>query len=314
MQQQIPKQDNETKKNNRRLYKKLIISIVIIVIAIVADYFVQDYIYKIKLEIVEDDYTHVFQIDTARQHDGELVLTGFVFELEKDSVENDFEIILYDYNNDKEYYMNVKDVVREDVNEYFLCEYDYSKSGFVVGHKLNKLNLENNNYEVLIRPKDMREAYKTGTYISKGEMMYAKPEDFAALDVEGTGLEDIVNNGVLRGYRPDVGMCVYQYEGSLYWIADDSYELEEDGRTYIQYHLYTTQIDKLPQHRLENEWYWDNIGFNFELNEVTDIDTGKYRVTQSEIPEEYSVERIITGYYVEDWKWKQSFRPWYGFE
>ncbi len=312
--QQIQKQDTKIKENNGLLYKRLVISIVIITMAIVIDYFVQDYIYKIKYEMIEDDYTHVFQIDTAKQHDGKLVLTGFVFKLEKDSEEDDFEIILYDYNNDKEYYMNVKDVVREDVNEYFLCEYDYSDSGFVASLRLSKLDLENINYEVLIRPYDVKKAYKTGTYISKGELMYAKPEGFTALDVEGTGLEDIVNNGVLRVYRPDVGMYVYQYEKSLYWIANDSYEFEEDESTYVQYQLYTTQTDKLPQHRLDNEWYWDNIGFDFESNEVTDIDTGKYRVTVSKLPTEYSVTKILTGYHVDDWKWKQYFRPWYGFE
>ena len=314
MQQQIPKQDNETKKNNRRLCKKLIISIVIIAIAIASDYFIQDYIYKIKFETVEDDYTHVFQIDSLEQKNEKLVLTGFVFELEKDSPEDDFEIILYDYNNDKEYYMDVRDTVREDVNEYFLCGYDYSKSGFVASLGLKRLDLESINYEVLIRPHGVKKAYKTGTYISKGELMYAKPEDFAAPDVEGTWLEDIVNNGVLRVYRPDEGMYVYQYEGSLYWIADDSCEFEEDGSTYVQYQLWTTQTDKLPQHRLDNEWYWDNIGFNFESNEMTDIDTGKYRVTRSALPTEYSVTKIVTGYYADGWKWKQYFRQWYGSE
>ena len=294
--------------------RKAFATLVIVAMAIIADYFIQDYIYKIKYKTVSDDYTHVFQTDSLEQKNEKLVLTGFVFELEKDSAEHDFEIILYDYNNDKEYYMNVKDTIREDVNEYFLCGYDYSKSGFVASLGLKRLDLESINYEVLIRPHGVKKAYKTGTYISKGELMYAKPEDFTAPDVEGTGLEDIVKDGVLRVYRPDVGMYVYQYEGSLYWIADDTYEFEEDESTYVQYHLYTTQTDKLPQHRLDNEWYWDNIGFNFEANEVTDIDAGRYRVTKSALPTEYSITKTVTGYYVSGWKWKQYFRPWYEFE
>ncbi len=296
-----------------KVVRNLFICIGIILIAVVVDSFIQDYIYENKYEIVNDDFTYVFQIDGVEQKDDELVLTGWAFELETDSVEDDFDVILYDYNHDKEYYMDVKDEVRTDVNEYFLCEYDYSNSGFVAGLRLSKLDLENNNYEVLIRPRDAQKAYKSGTYISKGELMYTEPESFVALDVEGTGLEDIVNNGVLRIYRPDMGMYVYQYEGSLYWIADESYEFEEDGSTYVQYQLDTTQIDNLPQHRLDNEWYWDNIGFNFESKEIVNIDTGNYRVTTSALQTEYSITRISTGYYVEEWIWKQHFRPWYEF-
>ena len=124
-------------------------------------------------------------------------------------------------------------------------------------------------------------------------------------------MEEIVNKGYLRVYRPDRACYVYQYKGSLYWIADKEFAFEEDGTTYIQYHLWTTQIDKLPQKRLKNKWYWDNIGGNFEDYEIRD-NFGKYRVMRREIPLQYSITSIETGYYVDgEWKWKGFFRPIY---
>lgn len=297
-----------------KIIKDLTICMGIILFTVIIDYVIQDYIYKNKCKLVEDGFLHVFQIDDVEVKANRFVLKGWVFRIGEDSVTDDFDIILYDYNNDKEYYMNVEDTVREDVNEYFLCEYDYSNVGFVADIRVGKLDLGNVNYEVLIRPRDSRNAYKTGTYISKGEMMFVKPEDYVLLDVEGTELEQIVNEGVLRVYRPDVGMYVYQYEESLYWIADEDYYFENDNTTYIPYQLNTTQIDNLPKYRLDNEWYWDNVSFYFEDNEMNCIDTGKYRVAAAALPTEYSITKIWTGYHVESWVWIQNFRPWYDFE
>lgn len=304
------------KRNRKEAIKRVIrnfcICIVIVCVTIVIDYLIQRAIYLNKYEVFEDNFAHVFQIDDIEQKDDELVLTGWVFKLEIDSVEDDFEVILYDYNNDKGYYMDITDVIREDVNEYFLCEYDYSKSGFVASIHSDKLDLDKKNYEVLIRPKDVRKAYKTGTYISNGKMMFAEPESFVAPDVEETGLVEIVNNGVLRVYRPDVGMYVYQYDGKLYWIADEGYEFEDDGSTYVQYLLWTTQEDRLP--RELNNWYQGSMGFYFENGELSDINTGKYRVAVAPLQTEYSVTRTITGYYVNEWLWRQYFRIWYEFD
>ena len=294
--------------------RTVIASVVIICVAVVVDHFVQEYIYINMYTVVDDDFTNVFQIDSVEKKDNELVLNGWVFKLDEDSIENDFEIILYDYNNNKDYYLDVEDVVRNDVNEYFLCEYDYSNSGFVARIKLRKINLNETNYEILIRPKENRKGYKTGIYISKGEMVFAKPEEFIALDVEGTGLEEIVNAGVLRVYRPDVGMYVYQYDEKLYWITNENYYFEEDKSTYVQYHLATTQIDNLPQHRLDNKWFFDDLGFYFENNEIVQDYGSGVRVTECSIPRNYSVMKIWTGYYVQSWKWMQYFRPWYEFE
>lgn len=143
--------------------------------------------------------------------------------------------------------------------------------------------------------------------------MYANPSEYQALEVEGTDLEEIVNQGVLRVYRPDYGMYVYQYKNTLYWIAEPDYGFV-DSDTYVQYQLNTTQIERLPKIRLENEWYWDNIGFWFSEYEMKEMNTGKYRVAKKEIPREYSIRGIWTGNNIDGWIWREDFLPYYIFE
>ena len=88
---------------------------------------------------------------------------------------------------------------------------------------------------------------------------------------------------------------------------------EPDGTTYIQYQLCTTQTENLPEKRLAHGNLWDNIGGHFEKYEI-EGDFGEYRVMKREIPTEYSVTSIETGYYKNgEWIWKNYFRPLYEF-
>lgn len=264
------------------------------------------------LDIEKDDFSWVYQVDTAETKNGDFILQGFAFELDVDAVEGKFEIVLQDIESGKRYFPKMEYMDRTDVNEYFLCEYDYLQSGFVAIIKEKKLALYEKNYEILLRSVDERRAYQTGTFISKGKLMYANPQEYEPLDVEGTDLEKIVKDGILRVYRPDCGMYVYQYDGKLYWIAEPEYGFV-DGDTYIQYQLDTTQVSRLPQQRIENKVFWDNIGFKFNANELRDANWGKYRVARRDIPTEYSVEKIWTGNHINKWIWKQDFRPYYEF-
>lgn len=266
------------------------------------------------LDIREDDFSWVYQVDSVEVENGDFVLRGFAFELDKDATEGAFEIVLQDIESGKRYFPQMKYIERTDVNEYFLCEYEYIQTGFEAVIKAKKLDLDEKNYEVLLRRADERQTYQTGTYISKGRLMYAEPSEFESLDVEGTDLEMVVKDGILRVYRPDYGMYVYQYDGELYWIADREYEFDEDENTYVECQLDTTQKNKLPERRIENKVYWDNIGFMFYENELLGINCGKYRVAKKQIPTEYSIEKIWTGKYKESWVWREDFRPYYTFE
>lgn len=264
--------------------------------------------------LVPDDYSFVFQVDKVGQDANDYIVSGFAFRLNEDSSEDKVEIFLHDIEKNKIIHpKKCEYTIREDVNEYFLCDYDYSRSGFEVSFKSGDIKLDNKNYEVLLFDKNNERIYQTGTYITGNGLMYTDAKSFEAPNVVGTDLERVVEQGMLRAYVPDSGIYVYQYEDSLYWIATSDYQFEEDGSTVIQYQINTTQVQKLPQFRLDNNWLWDNISFVFEEHELHDVKLSGLRVAKVKLPEQYSITKIWTGYVVEDWIWRKEFRPWYDF-
>ena len=266
------------------------------------------------LDIKEDDFSWVYQVDSVKTEGKDFVLQGFAFKLDKNAEEGTFEIVLADTESGKRYFPKMEYMERTDVNEYFLCEYDYIKSGFEATINAGKLDLEEKNYEVLLRVAGERQTYQTGTYISKGTLMYANPTEFQTLDVEGTGLENIVENGVLRVYRPDYGMYVYQYEGALYWIAESSYDFV-DGNARLQLQLFTTQQSNLPKESIVSNKGIGELSFWFLDYEVTDLNLGNWRVAKKELSTECSISKLQTGNWKSDveWIWKEEFYPRYEF-
>ncbi len=203
---------------------------------------------------------------------------------------------------------------RPDVNRYFLCEFDYSRSGFVATLDCDDIDLSTTCYRIAIKLDDRisKKAILTNLYLTNKGLCYTDPSQSPELDTLGTDLDYIVNEGVRVVSRPDFGCYVYQLEDRLYWIADETYSFCEDGATYIQYQMETTQYDKLPADRLENNWFWSNIGDYFENHEITNqMNCGKYRVSVRDIPKEYSVTHIQTGYHNGDWVWCSEFKPVY---
>ena len=152
---------------------------------------------------------------------------------------------------------------REDVNVYFKSEYDYTMTGFTASVNRTLINADAE-YEVLIyfkNPSDiihLKLPQYTSTFLSGSSISYYSKERFKEPEIIGTDLEEIVKNGKLRVYREDMDCWVYQYKGCLYWIVGNNFYFEKDGSTYIQYQLWTTQPEKLPQKRLEKGWLWDN--------------------------------------------------------
>ena len=260
-----------------------------------------------------------FQLDDASFKGEKLLLSGFAFRYDTDSetriADDVLRLVLKNTQSEREVELNViYGQEREDVDRYFECGTDYSACGFTADTMRTGISSKAE-YEILAgwNGKGLQ---PTGVYITGEDIHYHTEKDFVPPAVEGTDLEKIVGEGCLRVYRPDQSCYVYQYENALYWIADEGFAFEADGTTYIQYQLWTTQINNLPQSRLDNGWYWDNIGGDFESYEITDeMDCGKYRVSRRELPAEYPVTTVATGYYVDnDWVWRNYFRPFYIFE
>ena len=251
---------------------------------------------------VEADSTvrnYCFQVDSLFHSGGVLAINGFCFRYEYPS--SDYTLLLRTENG-TQIELDKETVTRPDVNEYFSCEYDYTASGFrAIG------SVEEGEYEILIKwPWSI--ALSTGVFVGPS-IHYVPEKEFIAPAIEA----EFVENGILRVYQPDVHCWVYQYQGSLYWIANKDFYFEDDGSTIIQYQLWTTQTEKLPQHRRDNNWLWDNISGNFEDYEIRG-DFGPYRVMKRKLPTEYSISSIETGYFKDGkWIWREFFRPYYEF-
>lgn len=246
-----------------------------------------------------------FQIDEVSLDAGTLELRGVAFDYEM-AIEY-YAIVLQSTATNEKIYLNTDyGNTRQDVDRYFECETEYTNTGFAASGNVNTAE----EYEIFLQT-PWKTLVPMDVYITGKNIYYVPAANFNKPDIIGMDIENIVNNGYLRVYRPDFNCWVYQYDGSLYWIVDQNFYFEEDGSTYIQYQLHTTQIENLPVHRLENEWFWDNIGGDFEKYEIHG-DFGKYRVMKRDLPTEYSITSIVTGYYTEgSWVWQEYFRPVY---
>lgn len=245
---------------------------------------------------------YCFQIDEVTYSDNLFRMTGFGFRY--DGANMPIQITLKSNHQSIPLYVE-SGIKRRDVEDYFSCGTDYSNTGF---RATTSKIIENEEYEILVNF-GWPILIPTGVYITGSNVHYIPSALSNPPDIDA----DFVVNGTLLVYRPDYYCWVYQYDGSLYWIADRDFFFEDDGSTYIQYQLWTTQTEKLPQHRLDNRWLWDNLGGYFEEYEVQGLG-GSYRVMERKLPTEYSITAITTGYFTDDkWIWENCFRPFYEF-
>lgn len=258
----------------------------------------------------------MFQVDSVRDDGKQVDLEGWAIKLETDSTDEKLEMLLYDIDDNKILYPKMAYTRREDVNNYFLCEYDYLESGFIASFDSEQVELANKEYEIIVADRIRNRNFHTGVYLSQGICVYANPDEYTELDVEGTELERVVRDGVLRLYRADVGMYVYQYEELFYWIAEKWYGNYEDATSNVECMVNTTQVDRLPLVRRENNWDDDNLGFIFEEEEISDEIESKYRVAVMSIDKQYSITSMQVGDHTnhKGWLWLEWIHPWYIFD
>lgn len=317
--------------------KKAIIYISITVIAVVGAVLLTVWVKsrckaKETFEPIGDSHYYAYQVEDVLIDEKDVVIKGWYFALKKIrnteyEIYNDdkFGVIIYDISGEKEKYndgsvyqrtgikANVTIVDRPDINEYFKCEYDYTRCGFEARIKESEIDLTNKKYQVIIKPDEMELRGIQAAYIINGEVKYTNPLDDIELSTYGTDLDEIVDKGTCLVSYPEVHLCVYQYGWKLYWIVDKDFFFESYGNTYIEYQTETTQFDKLPAIRTNAAKYWDDLKMSFENCEITNtMNCGEYRVAVKDLPSEYSITQMSTGYCnFSDWVWRRYFRPDY---
>lgn len=244
---------------------------------------------------------YCFQIDNADISDNRLTLTGFAFLYDKPDL--DMIFVLQSMRDKKIANLSIQHNERRDVADYFGCE--YSNIGFIATGEIDA----SNEYEIMIKS-PWAILVSTGVYVSASGIHYVPEDRFAPPNID----MDFVKYGTLLVYNSDYHCWIYQFDGSLYWIMDQDFCFEDEGLTNIQYQLWTTQTDKLPQNRLDQGTLWDNLSGYFENYQIQ-VDLGRYRAMKRELPKAYPISYIVTGLYKNGtWFWKEYFRPYYEFE
>lgn len=144
----------------------------------------------------------------------------------------------------------------------------------------------------------------TFSYISKGRV-----EDVGGNvpepDVEGTDLSMIVNYGVLKAYEPSCYTYVYQFGNRLYWLIGSVL----DKQTTVLCYLYTNEPDKLPEKMRKYKCDIQNFRAGAKNEMSRTMRCGRYRVFYRDLPAEYNVTCVRTGFYAEKkTKWQKYFR------
>jgi len=245
-----------------------------------------------------------FEVDELAISDGKMMLKGSCFIYEETAAKSQNYVILLKSlsTGAMKRLRTATKLKRQDVGDYFACEYDYSECGFEASFE----GLEQtDDYEIYVEWK-LKGKWTTGLYLIDGKVSHVNERQDFGETFQGTLMEDVIRDGICLADN-EVGHCrIYQYQDKLFWIVGQKYVFEPSEKTRVFFHLWTTQTERISQNRLDNGYLWDNIDFTFEENEVKGS-FGDYRVAVSQLPSEYAVICVATG----DFKgvWKECFRP-----
>lgn len=279
----------------------------------------------------KDSNKYAYQIEEVTL-DEDLVIKGWFIELK--NVQNKTKkiadgkklgIVLYPNNSDEKQNINNSDTElkgvsldvvvmdRFDVNQYFDCEYDYSKCGFIARVNIESINMDTE-YQVVFKPEaEDFLGVLSANYIYKGELSYIQEQDKTKLDVEDTFLEKVVSDGICLGSYPQKHAFVYQYKWELYYIFEKEYYSEDHGNIFITNGFDTTQFDKLPETDKSDGRFWSYVNTQFVEDEITENENcGKYRVSVHKLPIDFSIYWILDRCNLDEEKvYEKYYRPVY---
>lgn len=288
---------------------KLIICFVLCSIIIMAFLSINRAIDRKKFQVytIVDDIKLMNSIENISTDNNKFNLSGYAFILDRNANNSNISVFLLNVETKEEIWLNTITSKRADVNSYFKCEYDYENSGFIASSNAKKLK-KDQIYEIIINidyidqlnnnySNKNRMTVSSNKYILNNELYAYNPNEFDIPDmnVKSEMLKEVFSKGKLCYYFKDAGMYVYQYNDKLYWITNENFEFQEKGETFIPYHVFTTQVNRLPEERIQ--YKYDYFDFFFEKYENSDDFNSPYRVAIRDIPKDYAITYIRTGVY-----------------
>ena len=230
-------------KKLRRYSREIIIAAIVLVLAAVSYIYYYQHSVIRQIEVPEVNPVNVvFQVDELEVSGDTLHVGGWCFRDDLDtsnaSAVPHLRVVLAEEGDAKQalYFRGKEGLPRADVGQYYNDGNDYTNSGFEVDVDLKKTE-PGKRYEILLQRDDRStDAVRTGLYLQDRT---AGPGDVGS-DVmpqtAGTDLQEIVDKGSLKVYNPEYGIWGFQYDGSLYLIADETYPFRDQGRT-LEYNV-----------------------------------------------------------------------------
>lgn len=252
-----------------------------------------------------------FQVEEACYQDGRIELSGVCFWYEQNRP--DFTLLLQSKKTGKCFALQTEGgIPRPDVSAYY--HRDGVKAGFQAAGQGIKKNEE---YEIILDFGFFR-SIPTGVFLTTAQGLNRKyagadihfvPDDaFVPLETAGTDLEEITEKGILCVYRPFEHVFVYSYGGSLYWIVEEGFCFEDDGSTFMNVQLWTTEPEKIADSSKARGLDYDARGIDFEKAELNG-NFGRYRACAWKLPTDYPITAVLMGYYKNGWVWKKNIWP-----
>lgn len=267
------------------------------------------------------EQANTFDLDTFEEQDGKLIFTGFIFSW--DEAEPGKPILLL--TTDHLIYIPVKltgGIDRPEVSEYYFGDDSRRACGYAAQVKTGRLNPEKEYDLMVIWPGEVLPSY-TGWYVSSENsqwIMRCISRYYSGdLDLTGTNLTELQQNGTLKYYNEQYGSYLLQDRNRLYLIVEKDKAPDELEDVLVTAELEISRpelltADEQPDADARAEGLLD-LTETFAEGEITDeTQTGKYRVFCVEVPDGLPVKSVDIG--LRDpvsgkdyWTWQTGMQP-----
>ncbi len=272
---------------------------------------------RTKINISEQKVTVDFEtlaiVENVGIKDKQFEFSGWGLKVNKNIV--DMKLVLQATDGSDLQVINVENVERNDIVSHYKVDWNYGVCGFI-GYIKKKSVQENVCYEIQLifdyKEEQTEESIQVSRkvsidkYLYNGNLYEYNPQEFVQPKVEDEWVNKVIKYGKLCGYTLENDLYIYQYENQLVWMVSSEYEFLDENM-YVPYHIYSTEVSKLPEDR--QHMGYDNRDFYFVNDEIV-IDNTEYRVAVKELPEEYVISKIVTGVYdvaLQKWVWQADF-------
>lgn len=294
-------QGNKVIKSMKRERKHMIIFVVLMTLILSAYIIAKKSITeRVDLRhILEVDLSYAFQVEETDMRKDVLELQGWIYKVDSDIKNFDWNIYLYDISNNHIIYPDKLDKIdkQDDVNLYFQGVYDYSVFAYNVFFKMNR-EKTTTNYEVLIADQNNSAIYKTGKYIVDGVLTESCLDVKPIIQGTNQQLDELIKQCSVISYDQQVGIYTLRSGNKIYWIWEkEKADMLEDSYVNLV-HLFTVQKERLPIESQDAGFC--NLDFSFHQREISYYASDYYRVAMLELPTEYPIYGVRIGQYDTD--------------